>query len=165
MAAIIALTATCKRVWWRLRREYRTVVLPAYSADRRPQGLGDPFTHQVRFRVDLVRHPFTPTRCLVPAGGPLCHSRGAGRNGLLSPRLASYQAPRIAGKIVEIGRNKGRYRAGDQCMHDDLQGPQRRIAYIGTITGFLNFSTQGVQTKQKDTPTTSTHRAHEHKRA
>ncbi|KAI8514847.1 hypothetical protein Bbelb_074380 [Branchiostoma belcheri] len=78
MAAIIALTATCKRVWWRLRREYRTVVLPAYSADRRPQGQGDPFTHQVRFRVDLVRHPFTPTRCLVPAGGPLCHSRGAG---------------------------------------------------------------------------------------
>ncbi|KAI8491394.1 hypothetical protein Bbelb_310270 [Branchiostoma belcheri] len=64
--------ATC---WWRLRREYRTVVLPAYSADRRPQGLGDPFTHQVRFRVDLVRHPFTRRavsyppvgRCVIPA--------------------------------------------------------------------------------------------------
>ncbi|KAI8490818.1 hypothetical protein Bbelb_316110 [Branchiostoma belcheri] len=99
----------------------------------------------VRFRVDLVRHPFTPTRCLVPAGGPLCHSRGAGRIGLLSPRLASTRhrgslekydprclveasrGDRHHCRRIAYGRPGARYRAGDQCMHDDLQGPQRRI--------------------------------------
>ncbi|KAI8512094.1 hypothetical protein Bbelb_111940 [Branchiostoma belcheri] len=100
---------------------------------------------KVRFRVDLVRHPFTPTRCLVPAGGPLCHSRGAGRIGLLSPRLASTRhrgslkkydprclveasrGDRHHCRRIAYGRPGARYRAGDQCMHDDLQGPQRRI--------------------------------------
>ncbi|KAI8492960.1 hypothetical protein Bbelb_289640, partial [Branchiostoma belcheri] len=28
---------------------------------------------------------------------------------------------------IAYGRPGARYRAGDQCMHDDLQGPQRRI--------------------------------------
>ncbi|KAI8495463.1 hypothetical protein Bbelb_269180 [Branchiostoma belcheri] len=78
--------------------------------------------------MDQATHGKVSSRPCPPCFHPDALSRTRRWAAVSFPRRRPlYQAPRIAGKIVEIGRNKGRYRAGDQCMHDDLQGPQRRI--------------------------------------
>ncbi|KAI8497744.1 hypothetical protein Bbelb_243960 [Branchiostoma belcheri] len=80
----------------------------------------------------------------VPAGGPLCHSRGAGCNRPgLDPRClveASRGDRHALRRRIAYRRPGARYRAGDQCMHDDLQGPQRRI----TSTSF-SFRPRDIQ--------------------